>query len=194
MFNVQIIASRGGSRMKQRRRCNRIIILGLLALGLLAGAALTAPPAQAVDAVVPYYAEPAWDQLLPVATRFVVLTNWNSTAVLDKETGLVWERSPGTTRHPWVAARKVCTALTTGGRKGWRLPSIPELSSLADLQSISPFINGGGVFWTATSDAASPNRAWLVGFNLDITGSNGNGKNQDFRVWCVRGGNNADAY
>ena len=61
--------------MQQQRRRNSIII-GLLALGLLAGAALTAGPAQAVDAVGPYYADPAWDQSLPVATRFVVLTNW----------------------------------------------------------------------------------------------------------------------
>ena len=82
---------------QQRRRSGMII--GLMALGLLAGVALTAGPAQAVDAVGPYYAIPAWDQSLPASTRFVVLTNWGQQAVLDKETGLVWERSPATTPH-----------------------------------------------------------------------------------------------
>ena len=77
---------------QQRRRSG--LILGLVALGLLAGAALTAPPVQAVDAVGPYYALPAWDQKKGAANRFVVLTNWNSAAVLDKETGLVWEKTP----------------------------------------------------------------------------------------------------
>jgi hypothetical protein len=42
----------------------------------------------------PYYAMPSWDQTLPVATRFIVLSNMGSNAVLDRETGLVWERSP----------------------------------------------------------------------------------------------------
>jgi hypothetical protein len=129
--------------MKQPRRHNSIIF-GFLALGLLAGAALTAPPAQAVDAVGPYYADPAWDQSLPVATRFVVLTNWASAAVLDKETGLVWERSPSSTTFKWqnaidptLSARRHCTALITGGRKGWRLPPTPELASLID-PSVAP--------------------------------------------------------
>ena len=74
-------------------------------LGLLAGAALTASSAQAASGPGPFYAEPAWDQKLACPTkancpRFLVLTNWNSEAVLDKETGLVWERSPAlTTSH-----------------------------------------------------------------------------------------------
>lgn len=88
--------------MQPRRRRNRVI-LGVLALGLLAGVALTAHPARAqevnevapsVSAVGPYYALPSWDQKIAAATRFVVLTNWSSQAVLDKETGLVWMRSP----------------------------------------------------------------------------------------------------
>ena len=39
----------------------------------------------------PYYATPSWDQT-PSSTRFVVLSNWNNEAVLDRETGLVWEK------------------------------------------------------------------------------------------------------
>jgi hypothetical protein len=42
----------------------------------------------------PYYANPSWDQQFPAAQRFIVLSNWNNEAVLDRETGLVWQRNP----------------------------------------------------------------------------------------------------
>ena len=85
--------------MQQQRRSR--FILGLLSLGLLTGVALTANSAQAVDAVGPYYALPSWDRKMVAVNRFVVLTNWNSEAVLDKETGLVWELSPANPPRPF---------------------------------------------------------------------------------------------
>lgn len=194
--------------MQPRRRRNRII-LGVLALGLLAGVALTAHPAQAVNevapdvsAVAPYYALPSWDQKIASATRFVVLTNWSSQAVLDKETGLVWERSPqGGTGNNWFGARHACINKTVGNRKGWRLPSIPELASLINpsaagspkLSGGHPFLNVRSAFYlSATLDAENPPNAWSV---LFTDGSVLSVFKSDFnQVWCVRGGMNADAY
>jgi hypothetical protein len=187
--------------MPQQQRRSRFI-LGVLALGLLAGAALTAGSAQAVDAVGPYYAEPAWDQSLPVATRFVVLTNWGSQAVLDKETGLVWERSPSLTLSTWHQARLACTGRTTGNRRGWRLPSIPELTSLVDpsvappgptLPLGHPFPTVQSAFyWSASTVAVGSSGAWGVGF--DGGGVFSVSKAFATHAWCVRGGMNADAY
>jgi hypothetical protein len=168
-----------------------------VALGLLAGMALTAPPAQAVDAVGPYYAEPAWDQSLPVATRFVVLTNWNSKAVLDKETGLVWEKSPDDSLLiNWWGARDACKDLTTGNRRGWRLPSIHELTSLIDPTvappgpTLPPGHPFGFVFmadyWSATSNAADLTLGWYVGFDDAVVAGNAPKGNLG-HVWCVRG-------
>ena len=161
--------------LRMRRRG---IILGLLALGMLAGAALMAGPAQAASGPGPFYAEPAWDQKLACPTiancpRFVVLTNWNSEAVLDKETGLVWERSPLTTTHTWIDARFQCTGRTTGNRKGWRLPSVHELTSLVNPTQVSPALPPGNPFtniqtagftgyWSATTNAESPTDAGFV--------------------------------
>ena len=48
--------------------------LGLGMSGVVLGATGTGP----------YYATPSWDQKLPSDTRFIVLTNWNSEAVLDR--------------------------------------------------------------------------------------------------------------
>ena len=196
--------------MQQRRKRSRLII-GLLALGLLAGAALTAGPAQAdssVDPAVsdidplaaglgPYYALPSWDQKIGAVNRFVVLTNWASAAVLDKETGLVWERRPSTGLVSWAAARLACTARTTGGHKGWRLPSVHELASLVDptrqnpaLPASHPFTNVQSAFyWSASTNAALPTDAWDVHFNDG--GVEGHGKANSIHAWCVRGEHDA---
>jgi hypothetical protein len=191
--------------MQQQRRRNRVII-GVLSLGLLAGAVLTASSAQAfVSGPGPYYAEPAWDQIKG-AGRFLILTNWSSEAVLDKETGLVWEKSPTTSPGSWGAARAACLTKTTGNRKGWRLPAVHELASLIDpsvtpgptLSAGHPFIGVLPTFyWSATEDKDNPAEAipvdaWSVGLVSGVVGAFG--KSFNFQAWCVRGGNNADQY
>src|SRR5262249_15328144 len=66
-----------------------------IAVGGLTAALLAVSPGlvEALGATAngPYYAEPSWDQMLPASTRFIVLSNFNSEAVLDRETGLVWQ-------------------------------------------------------------------------------------------------------
>lgn len=47
-----------------------------------------------------------WDQALPGAQRFVILPAFNNDAVLDKNTGLVWEKSPATTSTTWIRRHK----------------------------------------------------------------------------------------
>jgi hypothetical protein len=172
-----------------------------MAVGLLAATVFTTGPAQAVTANGPYYAAPAWDQKLPATTRFVVLLDWNGEAVLDRETGLVWERSPDPTTATWSDARFACMGRATGNRRGWRLPSVHELASLVDpsvapgptLPVGHPFTNVlSDVYWSATSDAENPTFAWNMGFDDGFVGNSV--KTFIFQVWCVRGGMNAEAY
>jgi hypothetical protein len=168
---------------------------------LLVGAALTADPAQA-DSAGPYYATPSWDQTLPAATRFIILSNFASEAVLDRETGLVWEKSPQPTTATWGSARFACINKNVGGQKGWRLPAIPELASLIDpsvaipgptLPSGHPFTNVlSALYWSATAYAEDPTIAWLVLFHNGNVGAIS--KTSSHQVWCVRGGMNAEAY
>ena len=108
-------------------------IVGVLFLAMVL---VTPGPAQAqTTSNGPYYATPAWDQKLDCTTmatcpRFIVLLNWSSAAVLDRETGLVWEQSPSTRTFPWSRvdsqpnppAAVYCNELNVGNRKGWRLP------------------------------------------------------------------------
>lgn len=141
-----------------------------------------------------------WAQALPAAQRFVILMAFNSDAVLDKETGLVWERSPQTTAVSSSNVRLTCANKAVGGRKGWRLPSLPELASLVDpsvaspgptLSSGHPFLNVQSTnYWSASAHAENPALMWGVGFgNGAVLGLS---KAFDQRAWCVRGGMNAE--
>jgi hypothetical protein len=141
-----------------------------------------------------------WDQALPAAQRFVILQAFNSDAVLDKETGLVWEKSPQTAAVSSANVRLTCANKAVGGRKGWRLPSLPELTSLVDpsvaspgptLPSGHPFLNVQSTnYWSASAHAENPALMWGVGFNNGAALSLS--KAFDQRAWCVRGGMNAE--
>ena len=142
------------------------------------------------------------DTVLPAADRFVVLADFFFAAVLDLETGVVWQQSPLTNTHEWGSARFKCTGSEVGDRKGWRLPSVHELNSLVDPGGISgsimlpkghPFggIQGGignSSFWSATTSAGSPTNAWIVSITAGVATVISKEKEQE--VWCVRGGHN----
>ena len=143
-----------------------------------------------------------WDQVLPAAQRFVILPAFNSDAVLDKETGLVWEKAPATTAGNSSNARSTCANKAVGGRKGWRLPSMPELASLVDPSVASPgpalpqghpFLNiQPSNYWSASAHVENPTLTWGVGFGTgNVLGVS---KAFDNRAWCVRGGMNTAQY
>ena len=123
--------------------------------------------------------------------------------MLDRETGLVWERTPINSSTPpqWGQARVDCAQRTVGGRKGWRLPSVHELQSLLDpFDGAPPAIPDGhpfsfipAVVWSATTSALASTDAWVVfPLNAHVTT---NAKTASTLVWCVRGGqNHGDVY
>ena len=104
------------------------------------------------------FGPPSWDTQYPAKQRFLVLTQFNSDAVLDRETGLVWQRSPANGTGTWVTALSYCRQQAIGDRMGWRLPSQEEMSTLIepkqtnpDLPANNPFQNFTPTdgFWTA---------------------------------------------
>src|SRR5208283_42737 len=148
----------------------------------------------------------SWDQQLACDStsncpRFEVLAAFGGSAVLDKETGLVWEQSPSTTAEYWEAAQVHCNELTTGNRLGWRLPTVQELASLVDpsvaapgptLPSGHPFSNvQSSYYWSATPSASDTSSTWLAdyynGFVYTVVTTD-----LSWYVWCVRGGSGVD--
>lgn len=133
----------------------------------------------------------SWDRVLPAIERFVPVMG--EQAILDRETGIVWEKSPGTSTFNWADSTIHCIDKNVGGRKGWRLPSVDELGSLVDttnsspsLPSNHPFLNVQlNIYWTATS-GWDTSTAWWVRFTDGLV--SGGPKSGGYYVWCVRGG------
>jgi hypothetical protein len=156
----------------------------------------------------PYYPLPSWNQTLSGKARFVLvmpIDDFGRQAVLDRETGLVWQRTPAEARaFEFLEARRLCRTENTGGRQGWRLPSVEELSSLLDLSPASsdPGLPGGHpfdlreitpVFWSASvDDYDAVGHAYAVTFVGEqpdtVPGVRVFPKNFHLRAWCVRGG------
>ena len=182
------------------------LTLALARLVAVAAVLLVGAAAEAIDLR-------SWDQKISDPTRrFVVLSAFNNEAVLDKETQLVWERTPNPgVRDTYSEAidpsnyDNACFGRYTGARGGWRVPSIHELATLfngGSLPAGHPFINIASGFqdfyWSVTlhhdgtrAYVLYPNagnavrKVPLGGFPLPNAG----------RVLCVRGpGGDASQY
>ena len=175
----------------------RKLLVCLLAFGLLAGCIVFMG---AEFYVVPVKGpSTSWDKKISGSTRFNPVLDGE--AVLDRETGLVWEKSPSTSIRSWNSACTHCYQREVAGRKGWRLPTIEELASLVEtsapdspkLPAGNPFIGvQSSYYWSSTTYAVSADYAWPVYFY------NGNvgylDKDSDHYVLCVRGGYGHDGY
>jgi hypothetical protein len=136
-----------------------------------------------------------WQQAHPAAQRFVVLPAFNNEAVLDMDSGLIWELSPIPTPVTWNEARATCATRTTGGQKGWRLPAPAEMRSLVgpavdspvpNIPPGHPFLNiQPTAYWTVVPEANQPSYARYVDAFLGNVLSFV--KVYTYPVWCVRG-------
>jgi len=121
-------------------------------------------------------------------------------AVLDMETGLVWERVPnddpfGTS---WLESMDECQRKTIGNRGGWRLPRAEELFTLIDystgvgrLPPSHPFTGllDGTCYYSTTTMATDENKAWGLGSDLaQNIHSPCEVPKTGATYWCVRGG------
>jgi hypothetical protein len=183
-------------------------LLSLSTVLLLVLMCAVATPAHAQTAAAgPYYATPAWDQKLACTTqancpRFVVLSNWNNQAVLDRETGLVWERFLNVTSQSLVNASQLCRATGWGNRLGWRLPSIEELQSLVDpgtennLPPGHPFLGlptapNSALYWSTSRSEYAAGQVYVQGFGSVLATLVNRDATELHLRWCVRGGTGA---
>lgn len=137
----------------------------------------------------------SWNRKMSAPKRFKFVRFklvMNKEAVLDRETGLVWERSPSTEPMAWTSAVYYAFNKIVGGRKGWRLPTVEELASLVDPNESNPALPRGHPFiiqsvnyWSATSNFGLAGGAFAVFMGNGYVGPL---SNDYYYVWCVRGG------
>jgi hypothetical protein len=148
----------------------------------------------------------SWDRRIDNAQqRFKLLGEFNNEAVLDRETGLVWERRPSTQPMPWPNARLFCAQKAVGGRGGWRLPAFNELATLVDpnvtsaaaprLPAGHPFLDvQAAAYWSSTIFAEQPGFTVIVffffvaGSDAPIGVNDANINGGPHYAWAVRGG------
>jgi hypothetical protein len=138
----------------------------------------------------------AWDQKIDKSQRFRVLKDFASEAVLDQETQLVWQLTPGATVRFWGSAISSCFGARIGGRGGWRLPTMPELTSLIDPTQTHPPLPVGHPFdlsnltgdvWSTNTVPGSDTANTQDVLNDGFLGGTSKTTSQ-LQNWCVRGG------
>ncbi len=151
--------------------------------GSLEPSAVPAPTMKTLDQI-----PPTWSQKLScditACPRFEVVLD--GAAVLDKETGLVWESFAGKTEIiDLQTAIDTCVAKVVGGRQGWHLPTIEQLTSLSDI--VFNYSFGAAPLPYFRSLHWSTSNYWSVDFSTGLPFPiSGN------YVWCVRGGQSHD--
>jgi hypothetical protein len=139
---------------------------------------------------------PTWDKKIAGPGRFKqVLDN---EAVLDRETGLIWEKAPDPDDTLTInLAMFHCFERRIGERTGFRLPTTEELMSVLDTANSNPALPVGHPFtvgatpdaayviWTSTSQSSTSVHAVSLGTGNVLAAADGSSHS----AWCVRGQN-----
>jgi hypothetical protein len=124
---------------------------------------------------------------LPPSPRFEVTDE----VVVDRGTGLVWQRVPFPTQLAWLDALAACEGLTLADHDDWRLPTLKETQTIVDDRELEPSIDVAAFpdtppewFWSSTVIEWPPDQGWATSY------TDGYASIHDFdeaqRVRCVR--------
>jgi hypothetical protein len=113
--------------------------------------------------------------------------------VIDRVTGLSWQRVVGPDSYGLHRANEYCEGLTLAGHSDWHLPSMIELASISDTSQFDPaadpvaFANTPSEpFWSSQTDITNAGLGWYLLFKSGGTFI-GNDVTRLARARCVRG-------
>lgn len=134
-----------------------------------------------------------WDKQISKSSRFKLVLE--DQAVLDNETGLVWQRFLDPVPTIWADAVVDCYVdVVAGGRAGFRLPTVDELMTVLDLSVGTPLkltpghpfdpVDVSDSYWSATTSTLNTADALAVRL-LGVVQPRP--KTVTHLKWCVRG-------
>jgi hypothetical protein len=107
----------------------------------------------------------------PEMTSSVPAYDLQDDTVLDRGTGLTWQRAAPDQTFTFTQARQYCATLRVGQQGEWRVPSLGELLTLVDERATNPTIDANAFprtpsesFWTSSPFVHTPGTAWYVYF------------------------------
>ena len=95
-----------------------------------------------------------------------------------------------TTKLSWYEAKSYCQELDLASHNDWRLPTIKELQSIADVGRYNPAIKrdfknvASNDYWSSSQFVSDAKSAWIVYSKYGYT--NGGTKSNEYFVRCVR--------
>ena len=126
-------------------------------------------------------------------TQTTSTSGGNRDVVIDRTTGLMWQKKPDGSVRIWKVAKRSCQNLTLGGYTDWVLPEIEVLRDMINKENLfDPWLEGER-YW-ASSFSFSNNNSQTdstskchIHFDLGLVTCSHNP--WGFYVRCVRGGN-----
>ena len=131
--------------------CSAALAIG----GALAGCSASPPAGRDAGA--------ATDEAPPVGERGTdERFTWTAETVLDRTSGLTWQRHVDEARRSFRDADASCLALAPAG--AWRMPTRDELLTILGSDAEPPVL-GGAVdwYWSSTRSENVEGAAWVVG-------------------------------
>jgi hypothetical protein len=165
--------------------------------GVVSGGSLDPPGAPAPTMLRLDELPPSWHRALDASAgcpspRFECVMG--GAAALDRETGIVWQQDSlvNPDSITWFAALAHCRTATTGGRTGWRAPTVEEFLSLFDVAftqpAVPPFAGVSIRYWTSSTDPEDTANAFYYSFSASslFSAAKNISPATATTVWCVR--------
>ncbi len=123
---------------------------------------------------------------------FEIISKSGQETVIDRNTGLEWQRHSFKEKYFWADALDLCKSLDLGGHSDWRLPGMDELWTIVDLgRRMSPAVDEdvfpdtpADIFWTSSEYVSDDKLVFFTDFQYGGTGFRL--KNGSYYVRCVR--------
>ena len=110
----------------------------------------------------------------------------NRDVVIDRTSGLMWQKKPDGIERNWKDAKLYCQKLSLGGYSDWRLPNESVLMKMIKNKMMFASSLRNNYYWSST---VSNPTSWATYVNFGYGDKGVAWKGSGMYVRCVRGGN-----